>query len=59
MAFISAPSTAGSDSGRLLSRMATRGDQRVWLVQMTETELDQLRQMNVEPSTPPECRNRT
>jgi excisionase family DNA binding protein len=32
--------------GRLTGRITTRGDQRIWLVQMTETELDQLRQSN-------------
>jgi excisionase family DNA binding protein len=30
--------------GRLPGRVTTRGDQRIWLVQMTEAELDQLRQ---------------
>lgn len=29
--------------GRLRARMATRGDQRIWLVQMTEAELDQIK----------------
>ncbi|WP_250265999.1 recombinase zinc beta ribbon domain-containing protein, partial [Rhodovastum atsumiense] len=32
--------------GRLPARVATRGDQRIWLVQMTEAEFDQLRQSN-------------
>jgi excisionase family DNA binding protein len=32
--------------GRLPGRVTTRGDQRIWLVQMTEAELDQLRQSN-------------
>jgi excisionase family DNA binding protein len=32
--------------GRLPSRMATRGDQRIWLVQMTEAELHQFSQSN-------------
>jgi excisionase family DNA binding protein len=32
--------------GRLPGRVTTRGDQRIWLVQMTETELDQFKQSN-------------
>jgi len=32
--------------GRLPRRVTTRGDQRIWLVQMTEAELDQLRRSN-------------
>lgn len=32
--------------GRLPGRVATLGDQRIWLVQMTEAELEQLRQSN-------------
>ena len=32
--------------GQLPGRITTRGDQRIWLVQMTEAELDQLRQSN-------------
>jgi hypothetical protein len=31
---------------RLPGRVTTRGDQRIWLVQMTEAEFDQLRQSN-------------
>ena len=31
---------------RLPGRLTTRGDQRIWLVQMTEAEFDQLRQSN-------------
>jgi excisionase family DNA binding protein len=38
--------------GRLPSRIATRGDQRIWLVQMTEAEFDQLRQSNEVRSNP-------
>jgi len=30
--------------GRLRARMATRGDQRIWIVQMSAAELDQLRE---------------
>jgi predicted DNA-binding transcriptional regulator AlpA len=32
--------------GQLPGRITTCGDQRIWLVQMTEAELDQLRQSN-------------
>src|SRR6201995_168660 len=32
--------------GRLPGRVTTRGDQHIWLVQMTETELDQFKQSN-------------
>ena len=32
--------------GRLPGRVTTRGDQRIWLVHMSEAELEQLRQNN-------------
>lgn len=38
--------------GRLRARMATRGDQRIWIVQMSAAELDQLRErMTPQPSS--------
>lgn len=38
---------------RLPGRLASRGDQRIWLVQMTQTELDQFRNASAAPSSPP------
>jgi excisionase family DNA binding protein len=43
--------------GRLPGRVTTRGEQRIWLVQMTETELDQFKQSN--GSRPDPYRNLT
>jgi len=44
--------------GRLPGRMAARGDQRIWLVQMTDAELAQIRSAQAIPPSPPErCRN--
>lgn len=38
--------------GRLPGRVTKRGDQRIWLVQMTEAEFDQMRQSNKPTSNP-------
>jgi DNA invertase Pin-like site-specific DNA recombinase len=38
--------------GRLPGRVTKRGDQRIWLVQMTEAEFNQLRQSNDAKSNP-------
>jgi hypothetical protein len=38
--------------GRLPGRVTKRGDQRIWLVQMTEAEFDQMRQSNKATSNP-------
>jgi hypothetical protein len=42
---------------RLPARMANRGDQRIWIVQMTEAELQRLKSGRTEPP-PPACLHR-
>lgn len=42
--------------GKLRGRMVARGDQQIWIVQMTETELDQIKHGNAGPHPTPDRR---
>ena len=44
--------------GRLPARMANRGDQRIWIVQMTEAELQQLKGGRTEPLPKPDLHSK-
>ncbi len=43
-------------NGRLKARIATHGDQRIWLVQLAETELQQLKAIPAKSAAPARCR---
>ena len=44
--------------GMLRGRMVARGDQQIWIVQMTEAELDQVKHGKAgSHSTPDRCKN--